>query len=141
MKIFHELGIADTDYFLTGSRALDTADFKLSSEDSDHDYVLLITKRHIVIQYLTDRGVKIEFSCYNGGFKFQLDGKTFNIITAIWVEFMAWREALAILQYLIKTDEKYRKALRNKLSRYSLYEQLRGLLKAAVRLGEVEDGL
>lgn len=140
MQIFNELGISKEDYFFTGSRALDTEVFKVSSEESDYDYVLLITKRHLVIQYLNEHGINIEFSCYNGGFKFNLEGKTFNIIPTIWVEFMAWRDALAILKYLILTDEKYQKALKNKLSRYSLYEQLRGLLKSAVRLGEVENG-
>jgi hypothetical protein len=138
-EIFDKLNIKKEEYFMTGSRALDTQDIKYSSEDSDYDYVVLITNRHTVINYFNEQNIQIEPSCYNSGFKVQLGGKVYNIITPIWIEFMAWREALVILRHLIKKDEKYRKALKNKLSRYCLYEQLRGLLKTAIRLGEVEN--
>lgn len=138
IELFNSLNIKPEDYFMTGSRALESETLKLSTAESDYDYVLLITSRHLVINSLNKRGIQIKPSCYNGGFKFQYENKTYNIITTIFIEFMAWREALHILKHLIKTDKKYQLALKNKLSRYCLYEQLRGFLKTMLRLGECE---
>ena len=135
-EIFKELGIKPEQYFLTGSRALDTGELRISSKDSDYDYVLLINYRQNLTCYLKNRNIEIEPSCYNGGFKFKYEGELYNIITPILIEFMAWREALGILKYLINTDEKYQQALKNKLSRYCLYEQLRAILKTSLHLGE-----
>lgn len=137
-QMFDKLGITLKDYFLTGSRALETDTLKLSSDESDYDYVTLITKRQIIINYLNEQKIAIEYSCYNGGFKFNVDGKVYNIITAIHIEFMAWREALYILKHLVKTDERYANSLKNKLSRYSLYEQLRATIKTAIVLGSFD---
>jgi len=137
-EIFKNLKIEPNEYFLTGSRALDTEEFKISSNISDYDYVLLITNRHKIISYLMNEKIEINFSCYNGGFKFQYNDKTYNIITPIYIEFMAWREALSILKHLINIDSKYQNAIKNKLSRYCIYEQLRGFIKTMIRLREVD---
>jgi len=137
-NIFKQLGIKPEEYFLTGSRALDTEDFKVSSEQSDYDYVLLVTNRHTLLQYVNDTKLKIEFSCYNGGFKVYLDDKIYNIITPIFIEFMAWREALNIIQNLIKIDDRYKQAIKTKMGRYCLYEQLRGLIKSTLFIGELQ---
>lgn len=131
-KCFKELGISEAEYFLTGSRALDNEEinYKISSETSDYDYVVNIHRRQLILAYLNNRGITVDYSNYNGGFKFKEDDKTYNIITTIDIEFMAWREALSILQHLIKTDEQYRKVISDKNMRYCIYEQLRGLVKA-----------
>jgi hypothetical protein len=136
MEIFERLSIPENAYFFTGSRALDTDSFKISSESSDYDYVLMINYRHIVIQHLIENNINIDYSCYNGGFKFQYENKTYNIITTVKTEFLAWREALSILKLLISLEPCYQKALSDKLSRYCLYEQFRGLIKTAIKLGE-----
>lgn len=138
MDIFETIGIKPEEYFLTGSRALDTDSFKISIDDtSDYDYVTLIFNRHKILNYLNSNNIQVESSNYNGGFKFLFDGKLINVITLITVEFMAWREALDILKLLIAKDIKYQNAVKNKFSRYCLYEQLRGLIKTALRLGEI----
>lgn len=135
-KIFDELGINQQEYFLTGSRALDNKEFniKFSHDKSDYDYVVSIHRRHLIIAYLRNRKIKIDYSSYNGGFKFMHDGKLHNIITTIDCEFMAWRESLSIIQHLILIDEKYRRAILNKQTRYCIYEQLRGLCKTMLCL-------
>lgn len=135
--LFQKLNIDSAEYFLTGSRALDTLNCQVSSDNSDYDYVLLITNRHLLLNYLTQNNIPIEYSCYNGGFKFIINGKSYNIITVIWCEFKAWREALYILKHLISLDKTYQNALKNKISRYCLYEQLRGIIKTAQRLGDL----
>jgi len=138
-QTFNNLGINEKEYFLTGSRALDNKDLNyiISSDKSDYDYVVSIRKRHIILEYLQKNNIKIDFSCYNGGFKFEQDGKNYNIITVINIEFMAWRESLNILQHLIKTDERYRKSLSDKKVRYCIYEQLRGLCKSVITFGSL----
>lgn len=136
MKIFEDINLKPSEYFLTGSRALDNHLITYSTKDSDYDYVLTVQQRHNLIKYLNDHVISIEYSCYNGGFKFQFNGETYNIITAIDIEFKAWREALSILKTLIVVDENYRNALKNKISRYSLYEVLRGFVKTMIHLGE-----
>lgn len=132
--VFTMLHMTDKEYFLTGSRALDNQEigYKISTDDSDYDFVVSIHSRHHIIDYLQEKNINIDFSCYNGGFKFEIDGKIYNIITCIPIEFMAWREALTTLQNLIKTDEVYRKALSVKEVRYCIYEQLRGLYKSII---------
>lgn len=134
IQIFKNIGMLEKEYFLTGSRALDNKDlnYTISTDKSDYDYVVSIRKRHVILDYLQKLHIKIDFSCYNGGFKFEQDGRIYNIITAIDIEFMAWRESLNILQNLIKTDETYRKALSKKMVRYCIYEQLRGLCKSVI---------
>jgi len=134
-KIFTELGIES---FLTGSHGIESDDCKISTEKSDYDYVLLIQYRHNLIDYLKERNIDIDYSCYNGGFKFTYEGKLYNVITAIYTEFMAWREALSIIKHLIKIDDKYKIVAKNKLSRYCLYEQLRALIKTTLLLGELQ---
>jgi len=136
MKIFQLLNFKPEEYFLTGSRALDCDLITYSTIASDYDYVLDIHNRHVLLAYLYEQKIEVNDSSYNGGFKFYFEGNTYNIITAIDVEFKAWREALSILKNLIKIDEKYRNALKNKLSRYSLYESLRALVKMMIKLGE-----
>lgn len=150
IKIFTELKIPETDYFLTGSRALDDIPTenikwngnskytKISYPESDYDYVILIFYRDRILNYLISNGYTIEYSCYNGGFKFIYNNKLYNIITTVPIEFMSWREALIILKNLICIDEKYKVALLNKSSRYAVYEQFRGLLKTIIRLGQLE---
>ena len=136
--MFQDLNIKPEEYFLTGSRALDTETDKVSEDNSDHDYVVLITNRHIIESYLSSISISVEHSCYNGGFKFLYKEKYYNIITAVECEFMAWKEALYILKYLISTqDIRYKKAIKNKMSRYCLYEQLRAFVKTFLRLGEL----
>jgi hypothetical protein len=129
MKIFEILNIPKEQYFLTGSRALDTENYQCSSSGSDYDYFLHIHFRHILLNYLNLERITVEFSCYNGGFKFLYDGKSYNIITGIDIEFHAWKNSLSLLQLLIASDEKYAKVLHNKHYRYSFYEQFRGILK------------
>ena len=138
-KIFKELGITPEAYFLTGSVALNNEElnFTVSNNNSDIDYVLLIDYRDKLISWLYRNKITIEFSCYNGGFKFNLDGKIYNIITVVYIEFMAWREALNILKYLITVDYRYKKIISDKLSRYCAYEQLRGFIKTFLTLGEL----
>ena len=136
MKVFNDLNIPKEEYFLTGSRALDTEEIKFSTDNSDYDYVVLITQRHHIIDYLVSSQIQIDYSCYNGGFKFTLDGKTYNIITTIYCEFKAWREALYILRYLISVDKFYAVALTNKFSRYCCYESLRAFIKTMLSLGK-----
>lgn len=133
-SMFALLNISNDDWFLTGSRALDNKElgYIISTNESDYDFVMSIHKRHIIIKYLVDKNIKIDYSCYNGGFKFEVDNKIYNIITCIPIEFMAWREALHTLQNLIKTDEIYRKAMCEKHVRYCVYEQLRGLYKSVI---------
>jgi len=135
--LLNSLNIKNDECFLTGSRALDNKeiDYHVSTDKSDYDYVVSIHRRQTIIDYLQRLNIKIDFSCYNGGFKFEQDGKIYNIITTIDIEFMAWRESLSILQTLIRTDEVYRKALSNKTVRYCIYEQLRGLCKTTIILG------
>jgi len=137
--LFKKIGITENEYFLTGSRALDNKDlnYKISTDESDYDYVVSIHRRHTIINYLTMNKIKIDFSCYNGGFKFHIDKKLFNIITCIPIEFIAWRESLNIIKYFIKTDNLYRKALTKKAVRYSIYEQLRGLCKSIITFGDI----
>ena len=132
--VFKMLHMTDKEYFLTGSRAMDNQelDYKISSDDSDYDFVVSIHRRHHILEYLQADGVKVDFSCYNGGFKFKIDEKTYNIISCIPIEFMAWKDALTTLQNLIKSDEVYRKAIANKNVRYCIYEQLRGLYKSII---------
>lgn len=135
--LFKKFGIHENEYFLTGSRALSTETYKIYSDESDYDYVVSIKQRHYIINYLNAIKIKIDSSCYNGGFKFNYKGKTINIITACDVEFKAWREALVILKLLINTDEVYRKAIKNKFSRYCSYEQLRGLIKTIINFANI----
>ena len=138
-SIFKILGFEKTDYFLTGSRALDNGElgYTISSKESDYDYVLIINKRHVILNYLSNNKIPVDYSCYNGGFRFEEDGKQYNIITAIHIEFMAWREALNILKHLIKTNISYRNAIANKMVRYSMYEQLRGLCKSLITFNKI----
>lgn len=135
-EIFKQLNINTDQYFLTGSRALDSDSLKISEEQSDYDYVVMITNRHLIVDYLTKNNIQIDYSCYNGGFKFVSDNKTYNIITTIEVEFMAWRESLEILKLLLLKDVKYQTAIKNKRSRYCLYESLRAFIKTTIRFGE-----
>jgi hypothetical protein len=127
--IFNNLGIKKEDYFLTGSRSLDTDAHIFSNNMSDYDYVVLITSRHIIEGWLKENKIEINYSVYNGGFKFTYEGKLYNIITPIFIEFMAWRESLSILKNLIITDNAYAESLKNKMARYCAYEQLRGIIK------------
>ena len=133
-ELFDKIGIKDDDYFLTGSRALSNDKYTYHLNESDYDYVVLITDRHHIINYLNRSKIKIEPSAYNGGFKFNYNSCRINIITAIDIEFKAWKEALIILQLLIKTDEIYAKTLLKKSSRYCIYEQLRALIKTIIYL-------
>ncbi len=134
LSIFTILHMTDNEYFLTGSRAMDNEElgYKISTADSDYDFVVSIHSRHHIIGYLQEKNIDIDFSCYNGGFKFKMDNKTYNIITCIPIEFMAWKDALTTLQNLIKSDAIYRKAIENKNVRYCVYEQLRGLYKSII---------
>jgi len=99
INILKELNIPAEEYFLTGSRALDTENLRISSDDSDYDYVVMINNRHIIINYLISKNIIIEYSGYNGGFKFVYENEKYNIITVVNIEFMAWRESLDILKY------------------------------------------
>lgn len=139
MTVLDTIGIKSEEYFLTGSRGLDTDNFKISKDDSDYDYVTLIFNRHIILDWLFKNSIQVAASDYNGGFRFVYDGKNINVITTITIEFMAWREALSILKLLITTDEKYRNVIKNKISRYCVYEQLRGLIKTTLRLGAINE--
>ena len=136
-QTFINLNLKSEEYFLTGSRALDNDElnYKVSTDASDYDYVVYIKNRHKIISYLNEYKIKWEGSCYNGGFKFWEDNKIFNIITCIDIEFMAWRESLSIIKNLIKIDELYRKAFKDKKVRYCIYEQLRGLCKSIITFG------
>ena len=138
IEIFNNLNIDKSQYFLTGSRALSIDEFVCHTSESDYDYVTLITNRHHIINYLNNSNIAIYPSNYNGGFKFNYDGKLINVITPINVEFMAWREALSILQLLFKTDDVYKKVIKNKFSRYCAYEQLRGLIKSIINFANIE---
>jgi len=142
VNIFEELGLNECDYFLTGSRALDNegVGFKISKEESDYDIVVTIHARHLIINYLHAKEININYSCYNGGFRFILEGKQYNILTFNDIEFMAWRESLHILQHLIVTSPLYMKAIGDKRTRYCLYEQLRGLCKTAITLDQFIKG-
>ena len=76
----------------------------------------------------------VSSGCSSTGFSgFSLEG----IITVIDVEFMAWRESLTILKQLINVDPIYQKVLKKKMFRYSLYEQLRGIIKATISISDV----
>ena len=136
-QTFINLNIKPEEYFLTGSRALDNNElnYKVSTDVSDYDYVVYIKNRHNIISYLNEQKIKWEGSCYNGGIKFWEDNKVFNVISCIDIEFMVWRESLNILKNLIKTDESYRKAFKDKRVRYCIYEQLRGLCKSILTFG------
>lgn len=138
LDICKQLNISEDNYFLTGSKALDneSINYKISSDNSDYDYVLNIHERHNIISYLNSLNITIDYSCYNGGFKYSFEGKTYNIITCINIEFMAWRESLKILKELIQSDEVYRNVIKNKNIRYSIYEQLRAICKSLITLNE-----
>lgn len=138
-KVFDIIGLEETEYFLTGSRALDNKEigYIISSTISDYDYVVTIHRRHLIINYLLKNEIPINYSCYNGGFRFVEDEKIYNIITAIEMDFMAWRESLNILKHLINTNMTYRNAIADKRIRYSIYEQLRGLCKSVITFGEI----
>lgn len=135
-ELFNNLNICESQYFLTGSRALSIDNFVCHTEESDYNYVVLITNRHHIMQYLNDNKIEFYPFYYNGGFKFNYDGKLINIITPIFIEFMAWREALSIIQLLIKTNSVYKQLVMNKMSRYCLYEQLRGLIKSSIHMAK-----
>jgi hypothetical protein len=136
MKIFEILEVKKEDFFLTGSRALDCDLITYSSDVSDYDYVLSIFKRQILLEYLNEQKIEVDYSVYNGGFKFFYEGNNYNVITCIDIEFKAWRESLLILKTLIQIDDKYRNALKNKMYRYSLYESLRAFCKMMIAMGE-----
>ena len=140
-KCFKDLNIPEKEYFLTGSRALDSHDLNyiISSDESDYDYVVNIYYRSQILKYIKDNNIELEdSSIYNGGFKFIENGKLYNLITPIEIEFRAWKESLEILKYLIKIDySQYRNAIKNKKIRYSIYEQLRGLCKSIITFGEL----
>ena len=140
-EIFQKLNIDKHDYFLTGSRALDDlgSKTKISTDSSDYDYVLLIYHRHHIIRYLQDNKIEFEGSCYNGGFKFRLNNKIFNIITTIDIEFIAWKEALDIIKYILKNNNNSAKAIGQKQFRYCLYEQLRAISKMMNTIGYNKD--
>lgn len=135
-ELFNNLNICESQYFLTGSRALSVDGFVCHTNESDYDYVVLITNRHHIINYLNTNNIKFNPSSYNGGFKFNYEGKLINIITPIFIEFMAWRESLSIIQLLIKTNSVYKQLVMNKMSRYCLYEQLRGLIKSSIHMAK-----
>lgn len=132
------LNLKDTEYFLTGSHAFDKPDFQVSKPGSDYDYVVEIKCRYMILQYLASQNIQAEFSCYNGGFKFIENGNTYNIITCIDIEFKAWRDALAVMKYFIDTDQCYRNAINQKIYRYAIYEQLRGICKSILTMGRKE---
>lgn len=136
-EIFKKLNINADQYFLTGSRGLDTPSLQVSSIDSDYDYVTQIANRQLILDWLIQQNIIVEFSCYNGGFKFTYDNKIYNVITAVNIEFMAWREALEILKLLIVKDSQYHNAIKIKKTRYCLYESLRALIKTSIILGQV----
>lgn len=135
MKIFEILNIPKECYFLTGSRALDTEKYRYSTDISDYDYFTWIGYRHIILNYLKNNEIPVEFSCYNGGFKFYYEGNTYNIITGVAIEFIAWKDSLTILQTLINSNNIYAIALQKKLYRYSFYEQFRAICKTMQTVG------
>ncbi len=132
-------------YFLTGTRAFNENSHNIiySNDSSDYDYIVDIRLRHIILDWLRMKGYEVEMSCYNGGFKFTEDGRTYNIITAIHVEFLAWKFALETLQRIIEMDLAYANMLLNKLFRYSFYEHFRAIFKSIYTIShnkEAENG-
>ena len=133
-ETFKIIGFDEKFYFMTGSRALDNNKhgIKYSNDSSDYDFVVKIHVRHLILGSLVERGIKVEESCYNGGFRFCEGSLNFNVITAVDIEYDAWKNALEILKYLIESNVKIASLLKNKLFRYAYYEQLRGIYKAMI---------
>ncbi|KKL64179.1 hypothetical protein LCGC14_2167590, partial [marine sediment metagenome] len=79
-EIFTALHITDTECFITGSRALDNEELNyiISTSESDYDFVVSIHRRHHILEYLQQNKIKVDSSCYNGGFKFKQDCKLYN---------------------------------------------------------------
>lgn len=135
-SFLEKLGLEESDYFLTGSHAYDTEDFKVSTSESDVDYVVKIHYRQHILDLLQSMNINADMSCYNGGFRFVENGISYNIITCIDIEFKAWRDSLAVIRYFISADPAYRNAMSQKMYRYAIYEQLRGICKTILTIGK-----